>query len=144
MTHHVRWCVVTTSCTCCTQNASREHWFSMHAAEGEVRSVLRTAYSLIPITRLPISGHASTSVHTRLNIHHTVLTVLFQACTRKSHCGCPTRASEKRREQSVFPLCTVRRVFFQTSVVCHCYCFVAEMGRIPCWGRPESSSSNIR
>ena len=35
-------------------------------------------------------------------------TVLFhrQACTRKSHCGCATRASEKRREQGqgVFPL----------------------------------------
>ena len=28
----------------------------------------------------------------------------IQACTRKSHCGCPTRASEKRREQGVFPL----------------------------------------
>ena len=27
-----------------------------------------------------------------------------QAWTRKSHWGCPTRASEKRREQGIFPL----------------------------------------
>ena len=38
---------------------------------------------------------------------------------------------------------TVRRVFFQTNICGHCYCFLAEMGRIPCCGRPESSSSNI-
>ena len=39
--------------------------------------------------------------------------------------------------------CTVRRVFFQTNICGHCYCFLAEMGRIPCCGRPESSGSNI-
>ena len=33
--------------------------------------------------------------------------------------------------------------FFQTSVGCPCCCFLAEMGKIPCCGRPESSSSNI-
>ena len=38
-------------------------------------------------------------------------------------------------------LCTVRRVFFQTNICGHCYCFLAEMRRIPCFGRPESSSS---
>ena len=32
---------------------------------------------------------------------------------------------------------------FLNSVLCLCYCFLAEMGRIPCCGRPESSSSNI-
>ena len=37
-----------------------------------------------------------------------MLVVLYywrrQACTKKSHWGCPSRASEKRREQGVFPL----------------------------------------
>ena len=32
---------------------------------------------------------------------------------------------------------------FLNSVLCLCYCFLAEMGRIPYCGRPESSSSNI-
>ena len=32
---------------------------------------------------------------------------------------------------------------FPNSVLCLCYCFLAEMGKIPCCGRPESSSSNI-
>jgi hypothetical protein len=39
--------------------------------------------------------------------------------------------------------CTVRTVqFFQTSVAIVIVC-LAEMGRIPCCGRPESFSSDI-
>ena len=32
---------------------------------------------------------------------------------------------------------------FFSNLWVHCYCFLAEMGRIPCCGRPESSCSNI-
>ena len=39
--------------------------------------------------------------------------------------------------------CTVGRVFFSQNFCDHCYSFLAEMGRIPCCGRPESSSSII-
>ena len=39
--------------------------------------------------------------------------------------------------------CTVGRVFFPQKFCGHCYSFLAEMGRIPCNGRPESSSSII-
>ena len=38
---------------------------------------------------------------------------------------------------------TVGRVFFPQNFCGHFYYFLAEMGRIPCYGRPESSSSNI-
>ena len=38
---------------------------------------------------------------------------------------------------------TVGRVFFPQKFCGHCYFFWAEMGRIPCYGRPESSSSII-
>ena len=38
---------------------------------------------------------------------------------------------------------TVERVFFRTSVDAFVVVFLAEMGRIPYYGRPESSSSNI-
>ena len=37
-------------------------------------------------------------------VRSSTLLLHRQACTRKSHWGCPTRASEKRREQGVFPL----------------------------------------
>ena len=40
-------------------------------------------------------------------------------------------------------ICTVGRVFFSQNFCGHCYHFLAEMGKIPCCGRPESSSSII-
>ena len=62
---------------------------------------------------------------------------------RALYSACYFSRREKASRSLLEIYCTVRRVFFQTLCFAFVIVVLAEMGRIPCCGRPESSSSNI-